>query len=69
MSILRQQKKFSMAGFNEKEKKAFRKKIEMPDKIVFCPTCGKKIEYKDKGSATVFFCEGETHLRTAIRGI
>jgi hypothetical protein len=55
--------------YTEKEWDALDFKIEHPEKTVFCPRCGKEIEYLSVGNSCVAKCITVGCIKETVRGL
>ncbi len=55
--------------YTEEELKVLREKGTNPDKKVYCPRCGKELEYIEYGNSYVVTCHTENCLKATSRGV
>lgn len=55
--------------YNEKEKNALDEKENKPNTIVFCPRCGKELQYFACGNSYEVYCPTENCIKRTVRGI
>ena len=48
---------------------AINKKLEHPEKHIYCPRCGNEIEYKEIGNSIAVSCKTKGCIFGGIRGI
>ena len=54
---------------NEEIQNAVNRKFEHPDYTVFCPVCGKRIEYTAIGNSCIVRCQADNCIAVESRGI
>ncbi len=55
--------------YTDKELHALDEKFKHPQRKVFCPRCGKELQYKKIGHSCEVKCQTENCLYDAIRGL
>ena len=55
--------------YNETELKALTQKENNPNQTVFCPRCGKNLNYREIGNSYEIKCSTENCLKLTVRGL
>lgn len=53
----------------EEERKAILEKMEHPERVVYCPRCGKKLTYHGVGNSCEVICPTEGCIWERTRGL
>lgn len=56
-------------NYSEEEWKALDEKMNHPERVVYCPRCGKEIVFRAVGNSSEAKCQTEGCIKETFRGL